>query len=286
MTTAPAPAATPLLFLHGSWHGSWCWSEVLARVAGTGRPAVAVDMAGHGLHARRPACLATRPYDPAAVATEVSPVADVGLDRAAGLLLSQIEEVGRGRPVTVVAHSLAGTVLTRVAQTAPALVAHAVYLAAFMPGSGIPAIEYPQLPENEGELIGPSLRADPAVVGALRFDLASDDAGYRRQLREALYGDVDPVRAEAALGLLTPDTPAAIALGTTTLTRDAWGSVPRTYVVCGRDMALRPTLQRKFVDDADSAFPDNPASVVELDASHSPFLSVPGQVADLVAKLG
>ncbi|MGW1711874.1 alpha/beta fold hydrolase [Streptomyces sp. NPDC002156] len=278
--------STPLIFVHGYWHGSWCWSEVIARVAATGRPAVAVDMAGHGLRAGRPQCLTRRPFDAEALATEMSPVAGVDLDHAGDLLVSQIKEVGRGGPVTVVAHSMGGTVLNRAAQLAPELMAHAVYLTAFMPASDVPALACVQMPENAGELVAPSVRADPAAIGALRLDLASDDLAYRRQLREAFYGDVDPAVADAALALLTPDAPAGIALQATTLTRDGWGSVPRTYVTCARDMAVRPALQQKFIRDADAAFPDNPTSVVALDSSHSPFLSMPGPVADIVAKLG
>jgi pimeloyl-ACP methyl ester carboxylesterase len=181
---------------------------------------------------------------------------------------------------------MGGAVLTRAAQLAPELVAHAVYLAAFMPGSTIPAIAYIQMRENAGELVGPSLRADPAVVGALRLDLASPDTAYRQQLREAFFGDVDPPLADAALGLLTPDAPAGICLGATTLTVDGWGSVPRTYITCAQDMALRPNLQQRFISDADAAFPANPTSVVALDASHSPFLSMPRQLADIVTPLG
>lgn len=278
--------STPLIFLHGYWHGSWCWSEVIARVAAMGRPAAAVDMAGHGLRASRPQCLTTRPLAPEAIATEVSPVAGVDLDQAGDLLVSHIKEIGRGGPVTVVAHSMGGTVLTRAAQLVPELVAHAVYLTAFMPPSDVPAIACVQMPENSGELVAPSVRADVAAIGALRLDLASDDPGYRQQLREAFFGDVDLAVADAALGLLTPDAPAGIALGATTLTCDGWGSVPRTYITCARDMAIRPALQWKFIKDADAAFPDNPTSVVALDSSHSPFLSMPGQVADIVEKLG
>ncbi|GHB59583.1 peptidase M13 [Streptomyces umbrinus] len=278
--------STPLIFVHGYWHGSWCWSEVIAQVAAMGRPAVAVDMAGHGLRAGRPQCLTRRPFAADAVGTEVSPVAGVDLDQAGDLLVSQIRDVGRGGPVTVVAHSMGGTVLTRAAQLVPELVAHAVYLTAFMPPSDVPALACVQMPENAGELVAPSLRADPAAIGALRIDLASDDPAYRQQLRDAFFGDVDPAVADAALGLLTPDAPAGIALGATTLTRDGWGSVPRTYVTCARDMAVRPALQKKFISDADAAFPDNATSVVALDSSHSPFLSMPGQVADIVAQLG
>ncbi|MFF2507709.1 alpha/beta fold hydrolase [Streptomyces sp. NPDC058067] len=80
--------------------------------------------------------------------------------------------------------------------------------------------------------------------------------------------------------------PRRITLGATTLTRGGWGSIPRTYVTCAQDMAIRPAVQRRFITEADAAFPDNVTSVVALDASHSPFLSMPDQVADLVTKLG
>ncbi|MGW3060759.1 hypothetical protein ACWC98_33215 [Streptomyces goshikiensis] len=39
------------------------------------------------------------------------------------------------------------------------------------------------MPENAGELVAPSVRADLAAIGTLRLDLASDDAACRQQLR-------------------------------------------------------------------------------------------------------
>ena len=57
--------------------------------------------------------------------------------------------------------------------------------------------------ENAGDLVMPSLRADPAAIGALRLDISSADADYSQQLRNAFYGDVDPAIAEAAMALLT-----------------------------------------------------------------------------------
>jgi pimeloyl-ACP methyl ester carboxylesterase len=168
----PAPRdRTPVLFLHGFWHGSWCWTEVLAGLTGA------------------------------------------------------------GVPVTVVAHSMGGTVLTRAGQLAPELIAHAVYLAAFMPASGVPSAAYPRMPENEGSRVG-ALRVGDARV--------------------------------------------------TALTADGWGSISRTYVVCTGDATIPPALQRKFIADADAAFPGNRTAVRELEASHSPFLSMPDQVAGIV----
>ncbi len=75
-------------------------------------------------------------------------------------------------------------------------------------------------------------------------------------------------------------------LGTTTLTQDGWGSVRRTYIMCTRDRALRPDVQAKFISEADAAFPDDPTSVIALEASHSPFLSMPGELADVIIPLG
>jgi pimeloyl-ACP methyl ester carboxylesterase len=276
----------PVLFLHGYWHGSWCWAEVLARVTAAGVRALAVDMAGHGLRARQPAALIRRPFDAGMLSTEVSPVADVGLDQAAELLVDQMEALGAGDPVIVVAHSMGGAVLTRAAQLATGLVAEAVYLTAFMPASGMPATAYVRMPEHEGGLALRALVADPSAVGAFRIDVASPDPGYRQLLRDALYGDVTSAVAEAAIALLTPDAPARIAQEATVLTPDGWGSAPRTYVVCTQDMTIRPALQRRFIADSDAAFPRNPTTVYTLDAAHSPFLSMPGQVADIVLKLG
>jgi pimeloyl-ACP methyl ester carboxylesterase len=276
---------TPLVFIHGYWYGCWCWSDVLTNVAAAHRIAVAVDMAGHGLDARRPDLLTRRTRDFGTSTFDGSPVADITLDQAADRLIAQIELIGGGQPVTVIAHSMGGTVLTRVAQQSPRLVAHAVYLAAFMPASDTPAAAYFTAPENAGELISGLLQADPSVIGALRLDPGSNNLTYRSGLRRTFFGDVEPAIADAAIGLLTPDAPAKIALGETSLTADGWGALPRTYVFCSRDMAMRPPLQKRFITEADAAFPNNPTSVLTLDASHSPFLSMPRQVADIVTRL-
>ena len=275
---------TPVLLLHGFWHGAWCWSEVLARLTAAGARALAVDMAGHGLRARRPAAPTARPFDRAALVAEPSP-SRADLDEAAELFNAQARALGGGAPVTAVAHSMGGNVLTRAVQEAPGLFAHAVYVTAFMPASGVPAGAYISWPENEGDLVAAAMVADPATIGALRLDTASPDPSYRQLLRTAFFSDVPADVADAAIGLLTPDAPAGIAAGATTLTADGWGSVPRTYVVCARDRALRPPLQRKFIELADAAFPANPTTVHTLDSSHSPFLSMPDRLADIILEV-
>lgn len=43
------PKPTPLVFVHGAWHGAWCWDEYfLAYFAGQGYASHAVSLRGHG----------------------------------------------------------------------------------------------------------------------------------------------------------------------------------------------------------------------------------------------
>lgn len=39
---------TPLLFVHGAWHGAWCWENFLPYFAGHGYEAHALSLRGHG----------------------------------------------------------------------------------------------------------------------------------------------------------------------------------------------------------------------------------------------
>lgn len=278
-------ADTPAVLLHGFYHGSWAWSEVIAQLAAHGRAAVAVDMVAHGLQAVNPVAAGSRPFDLTAFATEPSPVADIGLDAAADLLIAQIEQVGAGAPVCVVAHSMGGAVLSRAAERAPGLVAHMVYVAAYMPASDTPCLVYPSLPEGRDNRFMSLLVGDPQSIGALRIDPRSPDPAVQAALRDAFYGDVDEARAAAATALLSYDAPLRMVVESTRLTSSGWGSIPRTYVVCTQDRTIPAPLQRLFVAQADDTFPANPTGVVEIDGSHSAFLSVPHRVAEVITDL-
>jgi len=56
----------------------------------------------------------------------------------------------------------------------------------------------------------------------------------------------------------------------------AWKLYPTTYIVCKQDHGVNPGDQRAMAAQADD--------FVELDTSHSPFLSRPRQVADVIAE--
>nr|WP_255645677.1 alpha/beta hydrolase [Actinoplanes polyasparticus] len=265
-----------MILVHGAWHGSWCWTPVTPHLAARGIPSIAVDLAGHGLNGRPPAGRSARPFDPAVLATELSPVAGVSVRDAAEALVDRIRLAGNGEPGVVVAHSLGGVIATAAAELAPELFAHLVYLSAYVPVAA-----------SVGELAASYhtfdrvLVADPAMVGALRLDPANP--ALRDEILELFYGDVAASEAEAAIALLSNDAPAQFAAEKVPVTRDRFGAVPHSYVVCTKDNAIPEALQRRMVRDID-AVSVTATAVVTLDSSHSAFLSRPAELAAVLAE--
>jgi pimeloyl-ACP methyl ester carboxylesterase len=56
--------------------------------------------------------------------------------------------------------------------------------------------------------------------------------------------------------------------------RVAWRSVPSTYVICRQDRTINPDLQREMAPRA--------THVVEWNTSHSPMLSRPDLIVELL----
>jgi pimeloyl-ACP methyl ester carboxylesterase len=267
-----------VVLLHGFWHGSWAWSLVTEQLAGRGITSVAVDMDGHGSKSRSPRSRWAQPFDPAAFAAEPSQVAGITATSAAETLVRQIETIGGGEPCVVVAHSAGGNVATRAAELAPSLFAHLVYVSAFAPVSGKPGGYYTFLPECQHSGVAGLQVADPTVIGALRIDTDHNQAA----IRETFFGDVDEVTAAAVTSMLGPDAPLGIAAEAFPVTAARYGAIPHTYITCSADYALPIALQRLFIKEIDDVS-STPTKVVDLESAHSPFLTQPAAVADVIA---
>jgi pimeloyl-ACP methyl ester carboxylesterase len=91
---------------------------------------------------------------------------------------------------------------------------------------------------------------------------------------ETFYGDCDPESQRASIERLRAMPPATFAEA---VPQAAWREIASTYIVCTEDMAIPVEWQRDI-------FAPRAEEVVELEASHSPFLSQPAVVADLLAE--
>jgi hypothetical protein len=114
-----------------------------------------------------------------------------------------------------------------------------VYVSAIAAVKDMPATAYNFLPEMADSLLVRNFVADPAVIGAIRCDF--DGADGRELARRTFYHDVPRPLAERALSMVASDAPAGVD-GVVAATRERFGSIPRTWVLCTEDRVLRPAL--------------------------------------------
>jgi pimeloyl-ACP methyl ester carboxylesterase len=160
---------------------------------------------------------------------------------------------GMPAPVTVVGHSYGGAVISE-AGTHPS-VGHLVVIAGFALAAGetVTAHGAPPTPPT-------ALSAAVRLEGD-DFVLDADGA------RVAFYADCEV----APVDRLVPHPLDAFM---TPVTNAAWSSVPSSYVLCSEDQALHVDAQRFFAMRC--------TTTVELEASHSPMLSMPARVAEIL----
>lgn len=235
----------PILLIHGGCHRGDCWRLLIPELEKLGRRAVAIDLPGHG-------------RDP-----EVDPVPKT-LDDGIAATVAALR--GFGRPALLIGHSLGGLSISGAAEQVPELVERLVYLSALSPRDG-----------ESGAMLAevPGMRAD---VGSYMLDDGLRVAVKPEEAPRLFYADCPPELAVASTAALVP-TDLGYLTQPIALSPARFDRVPKTYVHCLRDQAIELPAQisyRKQHPDMDAR---------EIDASHSPFLSKPVELAALLAGL-
>jgi pimeloyl-ACP methyl ester carboxylesterase len=164
-------------------------------------------------------------------------------------------------PVVLVGHSYGGAVIT--AAGVHPNVAHLVYICAFAlePGESV----------STNALTGGDEPNDLAAAVVLGDGVVTVDPD---RVVAAFFHDCEPEIAAAAAHRLRPQSFAAL---TGEVEVAAWREKPATYVVCTEDHALPVALQRSIAARIGES--------IDWPTSHSPFLSRPDLVADLLVEL-
>jgi pimeloyl-ACP methyl ester carboxylesterase len=168
-----------------------------------------------------------------------------------------------GGPAVLVGHSRGGTVISAAAEAAPEKITRLIYLSGFLLKRGQSVLAAAQedilLPiEMNQETRSCILVAGEVAARFYEGCSAADVAAALARLRpEPLFGLTAPLR----------------------VTAERFGAVPRDYIECTRDRVISLTAQRRM----QAAWPV--ARVKTLDAGHSPFLSMPETLADMLGQL-
>jgi len=201
------------LFLHGSWHGAWCWHKVVPRIVSAGHAARAIDLPGRGRLPARPAL--------------------VGMERMVDAAAAALAPQGK---TVVVVHSRYGVVASSLAERAPDRIERTIYLASFMLPSGRRVLDY--VPDRD------SMMPENVKINRLALWDALDPQAYR----EALYADCSDDDVELARALLVRE-PVRPALARLKLSPERYGRVPRAYIRLTRDRAVSMPMQDRMLNE-------------------------------------
>lgn len=259
-----------VVLVHGFGCNASSWAPVARELGLRGHRTVAVDLPGHGSGIRLPrSYLGTQ--DPQALATEPSAMAEVGTDDDVAAVTAALRRAKQHGPVILVGHSRGGLTLTAVANTAPDLVDHLVYVSAWCCVE-LPADKYQAEPEYADSRLGPIgaaiALADPAVVGAIRLNWRTGDPAHLDVLQDALLHDGTRDELLAYLHAQEPDETLHVDEQLTRVDPEAWGRVPHTYVRLTEDRVMPLAMQDRLIAEADAVTPGNPFATASLPTSH------------------
>jgi pimeloyl-ACP methyl ester carboxylesterase len=178
------------------------------------------------------------------------------LDSYVDSVVAVLEEIEN--PVRLVGHGMSGLIIGQVAEAVPDKVASLVYLTALLLNDGESAVDVATR-DSESRLI-PSVSLNP------------EGTVDTEAVHKLFYGDCRPEVSRRAARQLVAE-PIAPSMGQAHLSGERWGSVPRTHIVYSQDRAISAGSQRQMIDDV------GVDQVVEMDTSHSPFLSQPDKLA-------
>ena len=232
------------LLVHGAWMGAWVWDEVARGLRSQGHGVLTVELPAHGAD--------TTPVPEATFEAYVAKV-EAALDCAAGRVI-------------LVGHSMAGMVVSQVAENRGDRISKLVYLAAYLPQDGQKLLDL-ALTDSDSQS-GQNLKIDEQNGVA---DIPID------RLTECFLADGSPAAIESLKAHYRPE-PLAGFVAPVHLTH-AWSAVRKVYLFTRSDRAISHGLQQRMTDGVQLE------STHTFETSHSPFLSAHTEVVSVLASL-
>jgi pimeloyl-ACP methyl ester carboxylesterase len=234
------------ILIHGSWLGKFCWDAVIALLEKLGHTAISIDLPAHGDDSTLPEHASLDAYRDAVIAA-----------------------IGDRIDVILVGHSMAGVVISAVAEAISDRLKSLVYICAYLPRSGESL--YQLSSADKDSLVGKYWRQEhperysPAWVAA-------------EGIVEALGADCPPDYQELLVKRHFPEPVPPLATPVT-LTPERYGKVARYYIETLNDRAVSHQLQTLMLSRV------SVQKSFQLPSSHCPFFSMPDRLVDCLIEL-
>jgi pimeloyl-ACP methyl ester carboxylesterase len=230
------------LLIHGALRGAWLWERLMPLLMKGGGNPIAIDLPGHG---------------------------DRSADRKGITMSTYIDDVvnfirsEKLNDLVLVGHSMAGMIISKVAEEMPERVKHLVYLAAVVPHNGAALIDL--LTKERQATLRHMHGKEREVFGTMDT------------LRTLYFTDLEAEEQEYYLKQLTPQ-PLAVFFEAIRFATFPDIPVPRTYVMGIRDRSLPPELTEGFAERLK-------VEPMKIDAGHDMMVSRPNEVAGILLRI-
>jgi pimeloyl-ACP methyl ester carboxylesterase len=231
------------ILIHGAWEEAQSWNEVIPFLEENGHTVTALDLPGHGASKRA-----------------ISEITMAAYVESVASHISQLDH-----KVILVGHSMAGAVISQVAEQIPEKIERLIYIAAFLLHNGGSVFEGMQS-DTEGQWF-------PEIVYSEDQSYATVPVAVRRLVG---FHDVKEEVIQRYLPLWNEKQATEPFMSKVAVSEEKFGSVPKTYIRTTIDKITTPTLQDRMIANWDVQ------TVHNLESGHFPLLSVPEKLAELM----
>ena len=230
-----------IVLVHGAWSDVSAWDSVRPILVANGLNVITVNLPGHG--------------------NDKTPFPSITLQSYVDAVKKAI---GTQNNVILVGHSMAGIVISQVAENMPGSIKKLVYLAAYLPQNGQSLLDIAKT--DAGSHVGKYLKIDEqnstvAIDKEGAVDIFVADAPESVQAKFALGVQPDPF-----VPFITP----------VKLSAEHFGATEKVYIYTTNDHAVSYPAQQVMATSMQVK------TKYTLESSHTPFISMPDQLASIL----
>lgn len=233
------------VLVHGAWADESAWSSVRNQLA-VGANVVVVNLAGHGI--------------------DLTPANKISMDS----YVKQLIRVVNAQPgkVRIVGHSMAGAIISQVAERIPLKIDKLIYVSAYLPT------------DKSSILSLSSTDTQSKVGGALEFSADGSAASIKKDvIPDAVCADC-PEPMKALLIKYHKAEPVRPLADTIRVSATKFGTVPKFYIATTNDQAVGYELQHRMIKSNGTV-----KKVYTMPTSHLSFLVQPELFLKLIKEI-
>jgi len=263
------------VLIHGSWHGAWCWKNIVPLLEKEGHRVIIFDLPGHG--------------------NDKTPIGEVTFEKYIEKTVQEIDKAGE--QVILVGHSMGGSVISQAAELRSQSIKKLIYVAGFLLENGQSVAGY-----------GTPMEFSPNDPFFNAFIYTSDEPGFDMLQPENFnYYATLPwdkqveylQNHKVGLNISSDDVRTFICnmapqkefdylvnhlciqafaseIVPLKLTKENYGSVPRYYVKTLNDKCIKPEIQNKMLKNMPCE------KEIPINADHDAFFSAPEELARIL----